>query len=372
MAFHCRFYGQDIPVLPWFKKPHSSAVDKLRYDTWLGTALLPKSERRSETLSLLGARLEELLVSQDDEIDETAEIVRSNARLRKKRVAEKYRPKACDASSKARLAQQRALEEEASEWDVQVEGLRREFQDAHLALQREFEEKAARRDDRLRNLLAEKTHSLAEAVLRLEFAAQQLAQRVHIVERVLSPLFPAARYVSRMRHAIRRRLVLPRSKRVRLPQLPLDPPPRTERLGRTAVMLVADDRIDRRVLAQARSLAAQGWQVSVIAAPYPGPVNLDQEAFPEVRITRIDTNLPVPRFARPASTRLSATRDWIEAYFYHDHFLERALQHPATIVTAHDLPRCCRPRLLRRKAAARALFTTRTSSIPSSIVLARS
>ena len=279
----CRFYGKDVPVLPWFKTPirlpstaamlHSA---RYRLAAEIGTAF--------KIAGLLKTRLEELSARQENEF----------GKLR------------------GELAQ--------------VGELRSQLQD----LRREVEEKD--------NVFVEKIHGITEAVLRLEFGAKQLAQRVHVVERVLSPLFPAARFVSRVRHAVGRRVVAARLKRVRAPQLALDPPPTAAKLGRTAVMLVADDRIDRRVLAQARSLVAQGWRVSVIAVPYPGPLDLDQEAFPEVRIARIDTTLPAPRFARPASTRLSPTRDWIEAYSYHDHFLELALQYPAAIVTAHDLP----------------------------------
>ena len=104
-------------------------------------------------------------------------------------------------------------------------------------------------------------------------------------------------------------------------------------------MLVADDRIDRRVLAQARSLVAQGWRVSVIAAPYPGPLDLDQEAFPEVRIARIDANQAAPRFARPVSARLSGpTATGSKRIFITIIFLSARCNIRRRSVTAHDLP----------------------------------
>jgi hypothetical protein len=46
---------------------------------------------------------------------------------------------------------------------------------------------------------------------------------------------------------------------------------------RSIVMLVADDRIDRRVLDEARSLVRAGWEVTVISAPPPAVGDRQEE-----------------------------------------------------------------------------------------------
>ncbi len=108
-------------------------------------------------------------------------------------------------------------------------------------------------------------------------------------------------------------------------------------LPRSVTMLVPDTRIDRRVLLQGRTLAAAGVRVTVIAAPYPGPDDLDRAAFPELEIVRVDTGImrPPGRRARPGKL---AHRDWKKLYFYHGGFLSAAIRHPADIYVAHDLP----------------------------------
>jgi glycosyltransferase involved in cell wall biosynthesis len=104
-------------------------------------------------------------------------------------------------------------------------------------------------------------------------------------------------------------------------------------------MLVADDNIDRRVLVQARSLARAGVRTTVIAVPHAGDVDLDARDFPEVAIVRIDPGVPIERPLNISRTRLSdlpvAPKD---VYSYFEEFAQMALQHPAAIFVAHDLP----------------------------------
>lgn len=129
--------------------------------------------------------------------------------------------------------------------------------------------------------------------------------------------------------------------KLRSPEPP--PPPRANpqygELPRTVTMLVPDDRIDRRVLLEARTLTRAGAKVLVVAAPYPDPVDLDRLQFPEIDIVRIDTMRP-PEFRRDVSqTRLGRFAfDWEEVYFYTHQFLNAALLRPADLIVAHDLP----------------------------------
>lgn len=115
--------------------------------------------------------------------------------------------------------------------------------------------------------------------------------------------------------------------------------PRYGELPRTVTMIVPDDRIDRRVLLEARTLTQAGAKVLVVAAPYPEPIDLDRLQFPEVDIIRIDTMRP-PEFRRDVSqTRLGRFDfNWEEVYFYTHQFLNAALTRPAELVVAHDLP----------------------------------
>lgn len=151
-----------------------------------------------------------------------------------------------------------------------------------------------------------------------------------------------------LRHSMRRRFdVAPKpAPRPAVPAQPVALPaaPRpvaavtgVPRLPATVTMLVADDRIDRRVLHQARTLTQQGASLTIIAAPYPGPRDMDQVEFPELKIFRIDTSRAVDAIP-DAVSRLRADRDWQEHYFYHHQFLVEALKHPAEAYVAHDLP----------------------------------
>lgn len=109
---------------------------------------------------------------------------------------------------------------------------------------------------------------------------------------------------------------------------------------RTAVMLVPDDRIDRRVLLEARSLVRTGWRVTVVAAPPPTPdYHLDEDMFPEVEIVRVDASVAVDL---PASLQRSfippGETNWQDFYWLTNHYYLLAAQRPAQVVVAHDLP----------------------------------
>jgi glycosyltransferase involved in cell wall biosynthesis/SAM-dependent methyltransferase len=121
-------------------------------------------------------------------------------------------------------------------------------------------------------------------------------------------------------------------------QVVTEPPRGDAAPARTVTMIVPDDRIDRRVLLSGRSLSEAGWNVTVVAAPYPAPIDQDQIEFPELQIVRIDTGIAavVPPEALPGNRRHSA--GWREVYFYHFNFLELALRHPARVYVANDLP----------------------------------
>jgi glycosyltransferase involved in cell wall biosynthesis len=106
---------------------------------------------------------------------------------------------------------------------------------------------------------------------------------------------------------------------------------------RTVTMLVADDRIDRRVLLSARSLHRAGWRVRVIAVPYPGPTDEDQCAFPEIEIHRISWN-QAPDLVEDGSELAARGQEWNEVYPGYFHFLDMALRYPARLFVAHDLP----------------------------------
>ncbi|MFZ2101867.1 MAG: glycosyltransferase, partial [Oricola sp.] len=104
-------------------------------------------------------------------------------------------------------------------------------------------------------------------------------------------------------------------------------------------MLVADDRIDRRVLMQARSLVKAGIRTSVIALPHSGSIDADAAAFPGIEIIRIDPSRPSTRLKGEDQTRLGLLAGLGAAFFLHHHaFLHAALSRPADIVVAHDLP----------------------------------
>lgn len=108
----------------------------------------------------------------------------------------------------------------------------------------------------------------------------------------------------------------------------------------TAVMLVPDNRIDRRVLLEARSLVQAGWQVTVVGAPPPTPdYRLDEDLFPEVTIIRVNASqvVQVPS-AWQSPFVPSGEADWSDFYWLTNHFYLAAVQQPVQVVVAHDLP----------------------------------
>ena len=119
---------------------------------------------------------------------------------------------------------------------------------------------------------------------------------------------------------------------------PADLRPMEEIAPYTITMLVADDRIDRRVLLSARSLYLAGWKVAVISVPYPDLIDHDQVEFPELAISRIDTTRAISLPPEAFSGEDHYALDWQKVYFYHYHFLAAALRNPARVYVAHDLP----------------------------------
>lgn len=178
------------------------------------------------------------------------------------------------------------------------------------------------------------------------------SRRLSLIESAMAPVKPLQRFAAVLRdvRGKLRRLRLPASASTRVPTgLEASAPPlrKLPRIGRASAsdlpvavtMLVADDRIDRRVLLQARSLAREGVDVTVVAAPYPDPVDLDATQFPDVSIVRIDTSRAVLNPPDVAGTRLGRHPFvWKDVYFYHEQFLKAAVENPAEIVVAHDLP----------------------------------
>ena len=128
---------------------------------------------------------------------------------------------------------------------------------------------------------------------------------------------------------------------------------------RSAVMLVDDRRIDRRVLDEARSLLGAGWDVTVIGGDAPAENGFwDEECYPDVRIIRVSErmlSLPcygemfrytVPWYYRKASSvlrgelisRILPKPEW--RHFLHERrgFYIIAADFPASVYVAHDLP----------------------------------
>ena len=106
---------------------------------------------------------------------------------------------------------------------------------------------------------------------------------------------------------------------------------------KTVTMLVADTRVDRRVLLSARSLYRAGWLVEIIALPYPGPIDDDRRMFPELSIRRIRP-LRLPAIGQTRSELAKRAREWQSVYPYYLHFLELARRYPGRVFVAHDLP----------------------------------
>lgn len=128
---------------------------------------------------------------------------------------------------------------------------------------------------------------------------------------------------------------------------------------RSVVMLVEDRRIDRRVLDEARSLLEAGWEVTVIGGEPPDDNPYwDEECYPDLRIVRVNERmLSVPCFdgafrydvrcdrGTPDSARVNEhVKAILPDPLWRRFFVERrgyfmeALEHPAGVYVAHDLP----------------------------------
>ena len=121
--------------------------------------------------------------------------------------------------------------------------------------------------------------------------------------------------------------------------------------NRSAVMLVGDSKIDRRVLDEARTLINDGWHVTVIAGPKPldGSCN-DESCYPDVDIVRItedhqaslhscSTFFSEIDFARFMEINCNPFNvDFQMCFHQSDEFLREAILRPAAVYVAHDLP----------------------------------
>ncbi|MBA3771249.1 MAG: glycosyltransferase [Ramlibacter sp.] len=122
----------------------------------------------------------------------------------------------------------------------------------------------------------------------------------------------------------------------------------------TAVMLTKDRQVDRRILLQADSLQAAGWQVTIIAMPQdagarehdPRVVRLHPQQAPSAQRERLVLNLyravgrhvvadgPVMRALRAFAWRYVVNQETLFLKLF-----EPAIaQHPADVYVAHDLP----------------------------------
>ena len=127
--------------------------------------------------------------------------------------------------------------------------------------------------------------------------------------------------------------------------------------AKTVVMMVDDRSIDRRVLEEARSLANAGWQVTVLAGlPLQENPMVDEESYQEVNIVRmhdarymtlkclrghkfifnriLKSPIDINRLARCWNSALP-NKTWHSRI--NDFFWE-ALERPAAVYTAHDMP----------------------------------
>ncbi len=106
------------------------------------------------------------------------------------------------------------------------------------------------------------------------------------------------------------------------------------------LMLVHDNRIDRRVLDEARTLINNGWEVTVIAGPPPEPdYTWDEECYPDVKILRLPRNKEESiNLPEEIKKHAFAKVDWSEIFPHFNSFIKLGLQQKADIVVAHDLP----------------------------------
>ncbi len=110
--------------------------------------------------------------------------------------------------------------------------------------------------------------------------------------------------------------------------------------SKTIVMLCQDNRIDRRILDESRSLQNAGWKVTVIAgAPQTIDYRLDEDTYPDIEIVRLELGyIPQRITEHDGKNLLFSEVDWQKIYVNHNQLLEIGLNHPADVYVAHDLP----------------------------------
>lgn len=106
------------------------------------------------------------------------------------------------------------------------------------------------------------------------------------------------------------------------------------------VMLVHDNRIDRRVLDEAKTLQEDGWDLTVIAGPPPTPdYTWDEDCYPELNIVRLplDKELSLIRSTTGLNDTIDSI-DWAKIFQLYNLFIQVAQDYKADIYVAHDLP----------------------------------
>lgn len=106
------------------------------------------------------------------------------------------------------------------------------------------------------------------------------------------------------------------------------------------VMLVHDNRIDRRVLDEAKTLQEDGWDLTVIAGPPPTPgYTWDEDCYPELDIVRLplDKELSLIRSTTGLNDTIDSI-DWGKMFHLYNLFIQVAQDYKADIYVAHDLP----------------------------------
>lgn len=119
--------------------------------------------------------------------------------------------------------------------------------------------------------------------------------------------------------------------------------PTANSTNKKILMLVADSRIDRRVLDEARSLTKAGYKIKVIGGPTPGDT-LDEDTYSDVDISRVSDERFEYRKSLLYDPSLIEIKkqfpqiNWHEYFFLHNHFLTEVLSEKADVIVAHDLP----------------------------------
>lgn len=105
------------------------------------------------------------------------------------------------------------------------------------------------------------------------------------------------------------------------------------------VSVCTDDRVDRRILDGARTLAEAGWSTLVIAGAPPGDLN-DEASYPDVPIFRL-LGMHVRPDAIPSVAHdraLAAVEQAGRSFPWHQRVLAALLAFPCEVIIANDLP----------------------------------